>query len=264
MDAWASYFARTGAKGDGARDAALQREKRFLTNKMTSSLAYHKVTIDGVERSVAVINSDNLSMKTICSMPGEDLPHGGLVHWMDQYWLITAKDYNNELYTKATMRQCNYLLKWVADDLSIVSRWCIVEDGTKYLTGEYGDRNFVMERGDARATVTLARDSYSVKLSRKNRFLIDDYDSPNVLAYQLTKPFKLGGTYGGNGVVSFVLTECNTEDTDDLERHIANYYKYFPKPDSLEGKKENSPGIEDISPQMADKPGDEAARKVWF
>ena len=62
-----------------------------------------------------------------------------------------------------------------------------------------------------------------------NRFLIDDYDSPNVLAYRLTKPFKLGGTFMGSGVLSFVLQECNTEDSDDLERHIANYYDYFPR-----------------------------------
>lgn len=264
MDAWSSYMARTGAKGEEMRDASLRREKRFLTNKLGKSLSYHPVTIDGNERSVAIINSDNLNTKTICSMPGEDLPHGGLVYWMEQYWLITAKDYNNEVYTRATMKQCNYLLKWVADDMSIVSRWCIVEDGTKYLTGEYGDRNYVVERGDARATITLAKDPYSVKLNRGNRFLIDDYDSPNVLAYQLTKPFKLGGAYNGKGVLSFVLTECNTEDTDNLELHIANYYKYFPREDSSgDMQKENTPA-ETVETQSGKRPGDEAARKVWI
>ncbi len=258
MDVWSAYLARTGE--NGARRSAAQREARLLKHKLTSSLAYHSLTIDGEERQAAIINSDNLNVKTICSMPGEDLPHGGLVHWMGQHWLITAKDYNTELYAKATMKQCNYLLKWVAEDRSVVSRWCIVEDGTKYLTGEYGDKNFVAERGDARATVTLAKDKYSIRLGRGNRFLIDDYDSPNVLAYQLTKPFKLGGTYGGEGVVCFVVTECNTEETDDLEGHIANYYKYFPRTAETPGA-EGAAGGKDEEDKS---PGDEAARKVWL
>ena len=85
---------------------------------------------------------------------------------------------------------------------------------------------------------------------RENRFLIDDYDSPNVLAYRLSKPFKLGGSYNGKGVLYFVLQECNTEDTDNLELHIANYYDHFPR-----GEKDSS---ENVSEQ--DKPG----KKVWI
>lgn len=97
------------------------------------------------------------------------------------------------------------------------------------LTGEYGDNDFIVTRGDSRISLTLAKDEYSIQLSRENRFLIDDYDSKNVLAYRLTKPFKLGGTYNGEGVLNFVLAECNTEDTDNFELHIANYYDHFPK-----------------------------------
>ena len=235
MNPWNTYCSRVGANGATKRDAILEREKRYLRTKLPSSLSYHTLLIDGEERSLAVINSDNLDTKTLCTMPGEDLPHGGYVQWMDNYWLIITKDVNNEVYTKAVMRQCNYLLKWIDDDDNIISRWCIVEDGTKYLTGEYGDRQYILERGDSRISVILPRDKDTLKLNRKNRFLIDDYDSPNVLAYTLTKPFKLGSNYNGNGVLSFVMTECNTEDTDNLDLHIADYYKHFPIVDSPAG-----------------------------
>ncbi len=100
---------------------------------------------------------------------------------------------------------------------------------TTDLTGEYGDRNFVLNRGDARAYLYLPRDEETIRLNRQSRFLVDDYGSPNVLAYRLTKPFKLGGSYNQNGILSFVMSECNTEDTDDLVNHIANYYAYFPR-----------------------------------
>ena len=123
-----------------------------------------------------------------------------------------------------------------------------------YLTGEYGDNDFIVVRGDSRISLTLAKDEYSIQLNRNNRFLIDDYDSKNVLAYRLTKPFKLGGSYNGEGVLNFVLTECNTEDSDNIELHIANYYDHFPKekpdePDTPSG--DNTPDVPD-------------GKKVWL
>lgn len=259
MNPWSTYCSRIEAKGGTRREAEFRREARNLSRKMPGSLAYQSMEIDGVMRNVAVINSDNLNIKTLCSMPGEDLRHGSTVSWMDNHWLITGRDAFNELYTKVTMQQCNYLLKWVSKDGEVIKRWSIVEDGTKYLTGEYGDNEFIMIRGDSRLTLILPRDKETLRLNRDNRFLIDDEGSPNVLAYRLTKPFKLGGSFTGNGVLSFVLTECNTEDTDNLELHIANYYDYFPKPAKPEVE---PPILEGHTPQ--EKPGDSAAKKVWL
>lgn len=259
MGPWDTYCSRIAAKGGTRRGAVLQRESAALSRKLSSSLAYSEITIDGMVQNVAVINSDDLNIKTICSMPGEDLRHGGIVSWMNNRWLVIERDANNELYTKAIMKQCNYLIRWISVDKEIIERWCIVEDGTKYLAGEYGDNQFILERGDTRLYLTLPRDQETIRLNRSNRFLIDDYESPNVLAYSLTKPFKLGGTYNGNGILSFVLTECNAEDTDNLDLHIANYYHYFPK---QEGKCPCPPvPIEEI-PQ--ERPGDSMAKKVWL
>lgn len=259
MNPWSIYQARMAANGTNKRDAVKRRERDFLNAKLPSSLSYHKLTIDGQPRELAVINSDNLNMKTLCTMPGEDLPHGGLVHWMDNYWLITGKDANNELYAKGTMQQCNYLLRWVAADGTIVERWCIITDGTKYLTGEYGDNDYIVVRGDSRVSLTIAKDEYSIQLNRESRFLIDDYDTHDILAYRLTKPFKLGGSYNGSGVLNYVLTECNTEDTDNFELHIANYYKYFPR--EGQDSKPDEPGKDGGETPGGDTTG---GKKVWF
>lgn len=255
MSLWDTYRSRVNAQGGNRRSAALQRERRFLIEKMLASPSYHQVIINGEQRSLSVINSDNLNQKTLCTLPGEDLPHGGAVEWMRNHWLITEVDANNELYTKGIMKQCNYLLRWIADDGNIIERWCIVEDGTKYLTGEYGDSDYIIVRGDSRISVTLPKDKYTIRLNRNNRFLIDDYGSPNVLAYKLTKPFKLGGSFGENGVLCFVMQECNTEDTDNLELHIANYYDHFPRKGEA---KHEAPKESDGAPD--DAPG----KKVWL
>lgn len=100
---------------------------------------------------------------------------------------------------------------------------------TTDLTGEYSDAFYVATRGDSRIAVTLPKDPETLALGRDARFIIDDYDAPNPMAYRLTKPFKLGGSYDSDGVVTFVMTECNTEFDDNLELHIADYFKIFPR-----------------------------------
>ena len=75
-----------------------------------------------------------------------------------------------------------------------------------------------------------------------------------LLRYRLTKPFKLGGSYNGEGVLNFVLTECNTEDSDNIELHIANYYDHFPK------EKPDEPD----TPSGDDTPDVPDGKKVWF
>lgn len=254
MSLWDTYNSRLNAHGGDRRAATLQREQRFLAAKIPNSLSYHQLIVDGVPRSMSIINSDNLNMKTLCTVPGETLPYGGVVAWMNQHWIITEVDVNNEVYTKGVMQQCNYQLCWIADDKSIQKRWCIVEDGTKYLTGEYGDNDYIITRGDSRISLTIPKDKYTIRFNRDNRFLIDDYASPSVLAYRLTKPFKLGAGSGDGGVISLVLQECNTEDTDNFELHIANYYDYFPRKYEVE---------EPIGP-IGEEREEQSGKKVWL
>lgn len=231
MGIWDSYQDALAVRGSSIRDVKANRERQFLARKLASSLSYHPALVNGVEQELAIINSDNLNQKTVCTMPGGNILCGSLVEWSDNRWLVTQVDASNELYTKGIMLQCNYLLKWVTDDDEIVERWCIVEDSTKYLTGEtvsrYNQNGMVL--GDTRIAVTIARDKYTVKLGRDNRFLIDDPDSDTTLAYQLTKPLKVGSVYNGHGVITFIMTEANTEDSDNTELRIANYYKHFPR-----------------------------------
>jgi hypothetical protein len=202
-----------------------------FAGQLPDSPVYESVLVDGEAMNVAVIDSDNLNQKSIYTMPGGELFPGQIVDFADNKWIISEVNPRHEIYSGGIMLQCNYLLRWINDNGEIVERWSLVEDGTKYLTGEtlnsYDDNGMVL--GDTRISLTIARDSETVKFNRKTRLLIDDYDSPTVLAYRITKPFKLGGVYNGHGAMSFVLVEVNTEDTDNFELHIADYYKWFPK-----------------------------------
>lgn len=118
------------------------------------------------------------------------------------------------------------------------------------LTGEYEDRNFIVTRGDSRIAVTIAKNEFTTKLGRRNRFIIDDPKSLQPLAYALTKPLKPGHTYNDMGVFKFVLQEVNTTDDDNFELGIADYYLHFPKPDS--GETPDTP------------PDSRPGKKVWL
>lgn len=269
MDAWSIYQNRIDAHGDSKRNASFAREVRYINSKLPDNLSYHKVDIyqreygfnitseiavqHCISQNVAILNSDNLNEKTICSMPNEDIPLGSLVFWMGNYWLVTERDANTTIYTRCKLLQCNHLLKWVTNNDEIIEQWCVVEDGTKYLTGEYEDRNFVVTRGDSRISVQLAKNKHTCVLDRENRFLIDDEDSPHKLAYLLSKPFKKGATYNGEGTYNFVLQEVTATEYDNHELGIADYYHHFPK--------EKDAQMTDTSEQESDT---QEGKKVWI
>lgn len=268
MSAWDNYQERADVHGRTKRQTILRREIHDLNKRVPDTLSYHTVEIYGVahgynissntmsqymmDQNVAIINSDNLNEKYIFSLPGEDIQNGSLVHWMDQYWLVTERDANTTVYTKAKLLQCNYLLKWVSSSHEVIEQWCVVEDGTKYLTGEYEDRSFTVVRGDSRIAITIARNAQTAVLGRETRFLVDDELSPVKLAYTLSKPLKFNGVYNNEGVFKWVLQEVQTTDDDNQDLLIADYYKHFPR------ESEESTG------ETTDAPEETSGRRMWL
>lgn len=257
MGIWNSYENRIASHGSSRREAALKRELHMLSRDLPDTLSYHTVIISGSEYEVAIVNSDNLNEKTIYSTTPNIIDGGEIVEWMNNNWLVVECDANSEIYTKAKLKQCNHLLKWIDTDSVIHEQWCIIEDGTKYLTGEYEDRNFVVTRGDSRIAMTISRNKDTVKFGREHRFLIDDPDSTEKLSYLLTKPLKLGAVYNSHGVYSFVLQEVVSTDNDNHGLGIADYYKYFEK-------KTPSEDTSDKTDEKDNDSSDEGGKKVWL
>lgn len=244
MSVWDTYSQRSSVRGDTKRAAAKRREIIHLQNNVQDSLSYHNVLIDGVEREVAIRDSDNLNEKVMLSLPGENFRAGSYVYWADNFWLIMEKDANREIYTRVKLSQCNHLLKWI-DNLGVIrEQWCIIEDGTKYLTGAYEDRQFIVNRGDTRIAMFIGKNEHTVKLGRDRRFIIDDPDADDKLAYILSKPLKTGRTYAGEGIYGFVLQEGVTTNNDHIGLGIADYYKHFvnERPNDLPGPNRDREG----------------------
>lgn len=280
MDIWNAYESRIAVHGTNKKDAALKREIRFINSHLPDNISYCTVEVLTQEfgynietaeskshrltQNVAIIDSDNLNQKVIISMPGEDIRLGSLILWGDNYWLVHERDANSTLYVKAKLLQCNHLLKWITDDKEIIEQWCVIEDGTKYLTGELEDRNFVVTRGDSRISVQLARNKYTIALSRKNRFLIDDDDSPHKLSYLLTKPLKCGLTYNNDGTFKFVMQEVTATEYDNHDLGIADYYRYFERDMSEKNVEATNCDETEDSPSEQNNTGSQNGKKVWI
>ena len=221
MSVWDKYNARMNVSGTTRRERALNHTQSYIERKSVDLLSSNDVLINGVKQTVTILNQrEDMSLKKICSMPGESLIHGGIVDFANSKWLITEVDANNEVYSSGKMQRCNHLLRWINTDGKIIEKWCVVEDGTKYLIGEKTEH--IMSIGDARIAVTIGKDKDTVFLKRGDRFLIDDVDSEQVLAYQITKPNRLFNVYGDGGVYKFILNEVNVTDNDNVMLRIAD------------------------------------------
>ena len=220
-DTWDVWQNQVEAAGATRRERALNRTKRIINYKTMHSLSTHKVLINGIEQRITIINREEFNKKRIIALPDETIVHGGIVDWADNKWLITQIDSNDEVNMAGLMEQCNYELKWRDETGNIISKWCVVEDGTKYLVGENPER--IMTTGGSRFAVTIAKDEDTNKLKRGKRFLLYDPDCQDVLAFEITKPNTLFNIFEGVGVYRFILVETNLTDHDNKELMIADY-----------------------------------------
>ena len=226
MGAWDVYKDRLMQIGCPKHDMWVNHTRMSIRRRMMDSPSCRKVEINGAEQYVSIVHTTDMFRKKICALPGESLYHGGLVDFANNKWIITEIDADNDIYERGYMQQCNHILRWISKDGTLKEKWCFVEDGTKYLIGEFSEE--LMSIGDARIAITIARDEDTIELSRGFRFLIDDTDAENPIAYQITKPNKLFNVFNGRGVFKFILNEVTTTKNDNFELRIADYYNWMP------------------------------------
>lgn len=110
--------------------------------------------------------------------------------------------------------------------------------------------------------MTIAKNNDTAQFGREQRFLIDDPDSGDKLAYLLTKPLKVGKTYNGSGIYAFVLQEVVATDDDNMQLGIADYYKHFP---NEKHNDQDVPEVPDVPDDKEDSSAsDGSGKKVWL
>lgn len=139
-----------------------------------------------------------------------------------QIYLIMTMPDTNQIYTKAPIHECNYVLKWQDSSGKVLSYPCSIENASQYNTGE-NSVNSVMRTGFSQLMAWLSFDENTLKIGRTNRFFVD-YDKTSPLVYRTTSMNHVDYSYNENRIIRIVLTEDEyNPDVDNVELWLCDY-----------------------------------------
>lgn len=220
----------SGFEADEFDDYASDGFDELLLNPAISTkiIIYNDTVFrDGFETNAIIQNvtTDNINnddiRQILCKIG--TLKAGQFIKYKGRNWLISTLPDDNKIYEKAIMEYCNHYLQWIKPDGTIVGRYCIVGDGTKYSTGETESGQMLI-LGDTRINVRIPRDDESLNLGKSQRFLISN-NKKKPTAYKVTKYDDVTDYFVTSGIINLICTEdLFSPERDNQELMIADYY----------------------------------------
>ena len=168
-----------------------------------------------------IANTQLKSMERTILVPIGTLHSGDYVFFEDEYWIVDGRPGNNKSYEKATLKECQYKLRWQKDDGTIIERWVYLTSSSKYDVGENGNNTIVLTSNNY--LITIPNDEDSMTLDGK-RVFIDLSDVPEKV-FKITRNDDVlfaHGSHGGTLNLIADKTEFNKE-TDNQELRLCNY-----------------------------------------
>ena len=162
------------------------------------------------------------SMERVALFPIGTVKAGMYIFFENRYWLITGYPSSNKSYEKATVKLCQFKVKWQNSDGTIVERWVSTQSSSKYDDG-LKDSNTMTLTSDS-IMLLLPNDDESLTLDGK-RIFIDKKNPPNKV-YLVSRADSVLYDYGEDhgGMFCFITekTELN-ESTDRPDLGICDY-----------------------------------------
>ena len=177
-----------------------------------------------------IANTQLKSMERTILVPIGTLHSGDYVFFEDEYWIVDGRPGNNKSYEKATLKECQYKLRWQKDDGTIIERWVYLTSSSKYDVGENGNNTIVLTSNNY--LITIPNDEDSMTLDGK-RVFIDLSDVPEKV-FKITRNDDVlfaHGSHGGTLNLIAEKTEFNKE-TDNQELRLCDYIDSSPTPPS--------------------------------
>ena len=173
-----------------------------------------------------IANTQLKSMERTILVPIGTLHSGDYVFFEDEYWIVDGRPGNNKSYEKATLKECQYKLRWQKDDGTIIERWVYLTSSSKYDVGENGNNTIVLTSNNY--LITIPNDEDSMTLDGK-RVFIDLSDVPEKV-FKITRNDDVlfaHGSHGGTLNLIADKTEFNKE-TDNQELRLCDYIDSTP------------------------------------
>lgn len=175
-----------------------------------------------------IANTQLKSMERTILVPIGTLHSGDYIFFEDEYWIVDGRPGNNKSYEKATLKECQYKLRWQKDDGTIIERWVYLTSSSKYDVGENGNNTIILTSNNY--LITIPNDEDSMTLDGK-RVFIDLSDVPEKV-FKITRNDDVlfaHGSHGGTLNLIADKVEFNKEK-DNQELRLCDYIDSTPTP----------------------------------
>ena len=161
------------------------------------------------------------SMDRIGLFPIGTVKAGMYIFFDNCYWIIDGYPSNNKSYEKATMKLCQYKLKWQNSNGDIIERWGNFSSASKYDDGEVAGKTIILSSDNL--TLVLPNDDEVLYLGGK-RVFIDKKPIPEKV-YKITRVDDVLYDFRGHGgVLSFIADKTELDKSrDNQELGICDY-----------------------------------------
>lgn len=218
---WDEYKLNKMADNRKTHSRVVQSTKASIKRNFYSHISTKLVKHNGNDLYISTARGTYAYEKEFNIIDEVDVVYGDYFIWDDRWWMVTERDYDDEIYIHGKISQCNYCLRWQNDEGKIIQRWCVVNNVSKYNNGVFQGKT--VNTLEATISVQLPSDEETVKIKRNRRFIMDMIaDDPYV--YEVSQRDVLTSQYGNSGLITLAMTQVTTNDsTDDYEKMIANY-----------------------------------------
>ena len=161
------------------------------------------------------------SMERSILVPVGTLHSGDYIFFEDEYWIVDGRPGNNKIYEKATLKECQYKLRWQKDDGTIVERFANLTSSSKYDVGENRNNTIILTSNNY--LIIMPNDKDSMTIDGK-RVFIDLSDIPEKV-FKITRNDDVlynHHTHGGTLNLIADKTELNKEK-DNQELWLCDY-----------------------------------------
>ena len=162
------------------------------------------------------------SMERSILVPIGTLHSGDYIFFEDEYWIVDGRPGNNKSYEKATLKECQYKLRWQKDDGTIVERWANLTSASKYDVGYTGNNVIMLSSNNY--TIIIPNDKDSMTIDGKRVFI--DLSRIPTKVFKITRNDDVLFSHGKHGGTLNLIAdkvELNLE-TDSPDLRLC-YYK---------------------------------------
>ena len=206
------YTARMNLHGTTQRERMKNRLINNLNNKVSASLSYKDVLLNGEETQLIINTGTKPYYKEFQSLPNQKVVMGDYVEWSNRTWLVYEADADDEIYTDGKMYECNYKLYWQDAQGNVISRMAFIQNASSYNNGE--DENKTITLASNQFMVWMPLDEETIILRNGKKMFIDNYElAPS--CYKLTRPDTVSMKFGEKGCTYYIFTQTETNTDKD-------------------------------------------------